>query len=222
MGIVDESSGDGDFTSVFASAANERRAFNERKQTEMLLRMLDEIDERKKQEIAPEPEARIEYLRIGPSGDIIRDEEDEQKLRRREKIMTVDELPKESEYEMLFGKPQPIEPQFKVETGRRLHDGKEYQNLSFPWLDNLRLDLGTMRFETLVVIFAVVFFIFTLLWRLIKRSMRKKMIQAERQQVLRQQIETQTEANIKMNIHIEQEIERRVNERLASMITINK
>lgn len=218
MGIVDESWSDGDFTSVFASAANERRAIEERRQTQMLLRMLDELEEKKAPRVPPE--GRVEYLRIGPSGDIIRDEEDERRAERRNKVMTVDELPKESEYEMLFGKPQPIEPQFKVETGRRLQDGKEYQNLTFPWLDNLRLDLGNMRFETFIVVAAAVFFILTLLWRFFKRSVQQRMIEKHRKNLFRQQIETQTEANIKMNLHIEQEVERRVNERLASMMIV--
>lgn len=219
MGIVDESWSDGDFTSVFASAANERRAIEERRQTQMLLRMLDELDEKKNPEVPSR--GRVEYLRVGPSGDIIRDEEDKKRAERRNKVMTVDQLPKESEYEMLFGKPQPIEPQFKVETGRRLQDGKEYQNIAFPWLDNLRLDLGNMRFETFIVIAAAVFFVATLLWRLFKRSMQRKMVDKHRKNVFRQQIETQTEANIKMNMHIEQEVDRRVNERLASMMIVN-
>ena len=215
MGIVDESWSDGDFTSVFASAANERRSIEEKRQTQMLLRMLDELEEKK----APQVPPRVEYLRIGPSGDIIRDEEDARKAERRDKVMTVDQLPKESEYEMLFGKPQPIEPQFKVETGRRLQDGKELQNITFPWLDNLRLDLGNMRFETFIVVAAAIFFVATLLWRLLKRNMHRRMVDRHQKNVFRQQIETQTEANIKMNVHIEQEVERRVNERIASLMT---
>lgn len=214
MGIIDETWADGDFASVFASVAQERRLMEEKRQTELLLRVLDELEERK----GAEKPGKVEYLRIGPTGDVIRDKEDEERALRRGKIMTVDQLPKESEYEMLFGKPEPVEPQVKLETGRRLSDGKEHQNLAFPLFDNLRLDLGNMRFETLVVILAAAFLMFTILWRMFKTSVRKRIQTRHEEYMFEKQLQAHTRANLLSDRHIEQEVERRVNERLADIV----
>lgn len=209
MGVFNETEGDNDFASIFPSVAEERRVAQEREQADLLLRLLDEMEEREKSERAERRGHRTEYLRVAANGDVVRDPVDEE---RRGRIMTVDQLPKESEYEMLFGKP-PEEPQLKVETGMRLRDGREFQSLK---LDDIKLFSlpASVKFETVFVIGAVIFFLLVLASKLLRiRSDRK------RRQMFQRAQEERHEAHLKMqNHHMEQEVERRVRERLSQIL----
>lgn len=203
MPIIDETASDGEFASLFESAAHEKRVCEDKRQAQFLLQLLNDMEDQED----PLEERRTEHLRIGPSGDIIRNEH--KSGRDRGKVMTVDDLPKESEYEMLFGKPEAVEPQLIVETGRRLVDGKEKQNILFPSLQDYRLDLGNMRFETIVLVSSVAVFAFALFWRAVRWFGRRRHHQ-----------EVYHHTNV--NDQIEMEVQRRVGECLVSLLNKDK
>lgn len=214
MGVFHETEGDNDFASIFPSVAEEKRVKQERDQADLLLKILDELDERERTKQRPSRAQQIEYLRVAPNGDVIRDPIDEEK---RAKIMTVDQLPKESEYELLFGKP-PEEPQLKIETGMRLRDGKPSQLLK---LDDLSLFTipGNLRLEHIMVFGAALFLILVLLSRFIRSRMARK----RQEDAYRRHQEAQ-HAQVQMqNQNMEAEIERRVRQRLGLILSqVNK
>ena len=134
-----ESFGENDFASIFPSVAEERREEEERRQTEMFLRLLDEIDHRKEEEEEEEPRRRkrkIEhFVAVNGDGDIVRTD-DPVTMKGgtvdRNKVHTLDDLPKESEWDMIFG-PQPEpEPPMQVSTGLRVRDGKKFYRAYVP------------------------------------------------------------------------------------------
>jgi hypothetical protein len=144
------------FASNFKSVADEKRAQAEKEQARALLRILEEM------EGISSKHSKTEYLRISETGDIIRDEEETQDTRK--KIMQIDDLPKESIEDMIFGR-EPDEPAaapiIKVENGRRLRDGKTVQHVNLD--DKMSFSLSSVRFETLVfwgTVLVVLFFIF--------------------------------------------------------------
>lgn len=165
-----ETQGDNDFASIFDSVADEARARAEREQAGLLLRLLDELESKQEEEERPR-QRRVEHLRIGEMGDVIRDERDEEKRR---KVMTVDQLPKESEYEMLFGKQEPVEPQLKVETGLRLRDGKPFQTLGLTDPNVALFSWTGIRFETVVLIVAGLMLVGLLLARISRAQQRRR------------------------------------------------
>lgn len=204
MGLLHETEGDNDFASIFQSVAEERRVKQEREQADLLLRILDELEERER--APPKPRGGVEYLRVAPNGDVIHDKVDEEK---RHRVMTVDQLPKESEYEMLFGKP-PEDPQLKVETGMRLRDGKPSQRVK---LDELLLfNLPSfLRFEHFMVLAASLFLVFVLLrryFRLRGERRYREAVLARRQEAYEAHLQLQHQS-------VEAEVERRVRERLG-------
>lgn len=201
--VFNETLGDNDFASIFSSYAEEKRIADEKAQADMLLRLLDEMDERGGRKASPEA-PHVEYLRVASNGDVIHDAPVDEAKRGR--VMTVDQLPKESEYEMLFGKPQEIEPQLKVETGMRLKDGKQFQNIKFEDISLFSMGPG-IKFETVMLILSVIFFIVVLFAKFNRIRQNRK--RHERRQDEMQQRQYQSNA-----VHIENEIERRVRERL--------
>lgn len=216
MGVFNETLGDNDFASIFSSVAEDRRIAEERRQADLLLKLLDEMeqrDERKRSVQGKEP--KIEYLRVAPNGDVIHDKKIDDDKRNR--VMTVDQLPKESEYEMLFGKPPEIEPQLKVETGMRLKDGKPFQNIKFEDISLFSLGPG-VRFETLMVICAALFFVFVLVLKYVRLRQARK----QRERHMESQQRMHNERMQQNNMNIEQEVERRVRERLSVILaTVN-
>ena len=202
MGLYHETEGDNDFASIFPSVAEERRVAAEREQADMLLRLLDDLEEREK----PRAAVPVEYLRVAANGDVIHDKIDEEK---RGRVMTVDQLPKESEYEMLFGK-QPEEPQLKVETGLRLRDGKPSQLVKLDDFPLFSLP-SNIRFESILVIGAVVFLILVLISRFVRIYGARK----RREQHFKMQNDAHEKHLDFQKQHMEQEIERRVRERLS-------
>lgn len=211
MGVFNETLGDNDFASIFSSVAEDRRIEEERRQADLLLKLLDEMEQRDDRQREGKQQPRVEYLRVAPNGDVIHDKIDHDK---RARVMTVDQLPKESEYEMLFGKPQELEPQLKVETGMRLKDGKPFQNIKFE--DISLFSMGpNFRFETLMVICAILFFVFVLglKWARMRHERKKRERYHEsRHRAHQERVEQH-------NMNLEQEIERRVRERLAVILT---
>jgi hypothetical protein len=222
MGIFNETMGDNDFASIFDSVAEERKLAQEKAHADTLLKILDEMDNSKIRKDTQAP--LVEYLRVDGNGDIV-DKDDKEKRR---KIMTVDELPKESEYEMLFGKPAETEPQVKVETGRRLHDGKTFQKITLPGFEEFNFDLTGIRFETLVLILSSCFFIFMVVLKLIKlfrgrnniNIIPKHQIPIYTQNMYTPEPQFKShEKTTKLNeFEMENEIERRVQQRLLARI----
>ncbi len=216
MGIFNETMGDNDFASIFESVREEKKIQAEMEQADTLLKILDEMENSKIRKDKKAPE--IEYLRVDGNGDIV-DKEDKEK---RKKIMTVDELPKESEYELLFGKQPEVEPQLKVETGRRLSDGKTFQKISIPGFEEFNFDLTGIRFETLLLIFSTLFFLFMILLKIVKFFKRN---QRQNQTIVytnTKPLEQLKSYNNKTEFEMEAEIERRVQQRLLARINAVK
>jgi hypothetical protein len=142
------------FASNFKSVADEKRAQAEKDQARALLRILEEMEG-----ISSKP-SKTEYLRISETGDIIRDEDETQDTRK--KVMQIDDLPKESIEEMIFGRePDEAASIIKVENGRRLRDGKTVQHVNLD--DKMSFSLSSVRFETLLfwgTVLVVLFFVF--------------------------------------------------------------
>lgn len=216
MGIFNETIGDNDFASIFESVKEEKKIQAEMEQADTLLKILDEMENSKIRKDKNSPA--VEYLRVDGNGDIV-DREDKEK---RKQIMTVDQLPKESEYELLFGKQQELEPQVKVETGRRLKDGKTFQKISIPGFEEFNFDLTGIRFETLLLIFSTLFFLFMILIKIVKFFKRN---QRQNQTIVytnTKPLEQLKSYNNKTEFEMETEIERRVQQRLLARINAVK
>lgn len=216
MGIFNETIGDNDFASIFESVKEEKKIKAEMEQADTLLKILDEMENSKIRKDKNSPA--VEYLRVNGNGDIV----DRENKEKRKHIMTVDELPKESEYELLFGKQEETEPQVKVETGRRLKDGKTFQKISIPGFEEFNFDLTGIRFETLLLIFSTLFFLFMILIKIVKFFKRN---QRQNQTIVytnTKPLEQLKSYNNKTEFEMETEIERRVQQRLLARINAVK
>mgnify|MGYP003973355221 CR=1 FL=1 len=216
MGIFNETIGDNDFASIFESVKEEKKIKQEMEQADTLLKILDEMENSKIRKDKNSPA--VEYLRVNGNGDIV----DRENKEKRKHIMTVDELPKESEYELLFGKQEDVEPQVKVETGRRLKDGKTFQKISIPGFEEFNFDLTGIRFETLLLIFSTLFFLFMILIKIVKFFKRN---QRQNQTIVytnTKPLEQLKSYNNKTEFEMETEIERRVQQRLLARINAVK
>jgi heme exporter protein D len=131
-----ESFGDNDFASIFPSVAEERREEEERRQTEMFLRLLDEMDHRREEEEPRVERQRVEhFVAVNGDGDIVRAEDPpllNGKKIDRKKVHTLDDLPPVNDWELIFG-PQPEpEPTMQVSSGLRVKDGKKFYRAYVP------------------------------------------------------------------------------------------
>ena len=157
--------------------------------------------------------SKTEYLRINETGDIIRDEEKDPK----KKVMQVDDLPKETFEEMMFGKEKEENPIVKVENGRRLKDGKAVQNVNFD--DQFSFLLSSVKFETLVfwgLVFLFLFFIFRKV-RSISEKVKQNRLLHQNKQDRKIHIERQ---EINAN-KLDELIEYKVNEKLSMILLKN-
>ena len=155
--LFEAPSDENSFVNNFQTAREESIYANEEKQAQLLLRLLEEMDLPKRNKHSKE------LLRIAENGDIIRDDNLEKLEKKR--VMGVDDLPKESLDEMLFGKQKEEEPVLKIQNGRRLKDGKQIQRVNF---DEFELTLGSIRFETVLLVGLFLLFAFFFLRRLFK------------------------------------------------------
>lgn len=183
------------FVNNFQTAREQEMYKNEEKQAKLLLRLLDEMEVSRGTAKHSENShsRRTEYLRIAENGDIIRDEEAPEK---KKTMMGIDDLPKETLDEMLFGKPKEEEPVVKVETGRRLKDGKITQRVN---IDDFEFSLSTIKFETLLFIGFLLFFGLMLLRRLFAR---KKEENDYRERAKRESIDLDRLIEMKVNERI--------------------
>lgn len=163
--------GFGDFGETFETERERRRRALEREHTEQLLRLIDELQRSSVAgdggdgAIKSSGADRVERLHISGNGDIVRDDDD---VAGKKHIMGVDDLPRESEFEMIFGKQPENDPGIRVFNGRRLFDGKAVQRVQLD--EKLDFFLSGVRFETLVFVLLVVGLVLLVRFRLWRRS----------------------------------------------------
>ena len=189
---------EGDFSRVFATAANEKREAEEREQLKLLISLLDE-------RVAPQPAVaawpspmwqqqqqwaqappwawqqhswgypppvmyapphppRVENLRVLPSGEIERDDAvDDIKKEGRKGIHTIDDLPRDSVFDMFSSDFFPVDEKDEeaipivMQSGRRLKDGKTYHTIDLPGL--FAFKWSGLSPETMMTIFSVLAFV---------------------------------------------------------------
>lgn len=147
------------FVNNFQTARDEANYINEQNQTKLLLRLLEEMDN---YDGTKGYGNRKELLRISEHGDIVRDEPHEPRKAQKQ-FMGIDDLPKETLDDMLFGKPQEEDPLFRVESGRRLKDGKSMQRVNIA--DDLEFSLP-FKIEGLLTFCLLALCLFLLVKRL--------------------------------------------------------
>lgn len=233
--VAFETVGDNDFRSIFGSVREEYEEIQERREAERMLRLLDELEQRKLDSMRqhgmaeyddrPRHSHRVEHLRISASGDIEDDDAaafapaalgpNAKKGLKREagKVHTLDDLPRESEFEMLFGpEPAPPEPPIKVETGLRLHDGKPVHRAVFPgWsmgpgLDDMQVFWSGMSFESIVFLAMVLFLFAFLLFKVYGIVSRR-----------RRQMRAREEHQKRIQMHINQQVQQQVQAHLQAL-----
>lgn len=206
-----EGPGESDFRSIFQSVREEYQERQERREAERLLKMLDELETRARQQQAQLQQqmqgggggapSRVERLRISARGDI---EDDDAPAARgskkasagaskakheRGKVHTLDDLPRESEFEMIFGPPPdpfPDPSSFRVETGMRLRDGKPVHRAVVPALEDMQVFWSGLSFEAIVFIAMIVFFTLFLVFRVARLLHARR--EARRRQIAQQQL----------------------------------
>jgi hypothetical protein len=157
-----DSFGNSDFSSIFASVAEEHREDRERRELERVLRLLDERVPPQPQQFhapqqwmpygpwwAPQPywapqqpvsqqpppmqPPRVENLRVLASGDIDRSDDEPLKQDGGARVKTLDDLPKDNLFDLFMPPPEPEEPvPLIVQSGRRLRDGKLRHTIGVP------------------------------------------------------------------------------------------
>lgn len=155
-----------DFHSLFPSLAHERQVEKEKEQARLLLRLLDQMQE---EEGAQEPMQRPlkEYLKIGPQGDIQREDEE-----RKKGVVTLDQLPPDPEFQM-YRPDKPADPLLRLQTGRRLSDGSTKRAFAF---GGLRLDIGSVPLELALLIIGL---LVLLVWQLTRSRRSDRRIERE-------------------------------------------
>lgn len=79
------------------------------------------------QPIQPKPVQNVEFYKvITEDGDILETDTASLKAIDRNKVHTIDDLPKENEWDAIFGPPSEEEPLINVQAGRRLKDGEKF------------------------------------------------------------------------------------------------
>lgn len=142
--------GENDFASIFQSVALENREAQERQQLQNMLEILDRLSEEEERAEQEEYERRnrrrrrvydrdgfpigamdqVEYYKVVDEDGFIRERNDPSSIvvKDRNKVYTLDDLPRESEWEQVFG-PAPEDdtpPLVKVNAGLRVHDGQKF------------------------------------------------------------------------------------------------
>lgn len=227
--VAFETVGDNDFRSIFQSMREEHDELLERREAERMLRILDELEHRKLESQTYMQDERqhgrrrgqVERLRISSRGDI---EDDDlatggkksggpaRKLgAERGKVHTLDDLPRESEFEMLFGSDPlpPPEPAIKVETGIRLHDGKPVHRAVFPgWttgpgLEDMQVFWSGMSFESivfLIMVLSLFLFLVFRVYRIISRRNQQRRAREQHQARINEQINHQVRLQVREQV----------------------
>lgn len=179
--------GSSEFSDIFNSVGNEKKQRDEAFELQRMASLLDRIaTEEEARRVSTLEEKKVprmprELLRVDPEGNI--DAEQRAKVNRK-KIHTIDDLPKDSVFESLFPEQEEVdEGNMKVESGRRLRDGKMFHHayITDPVKGKMSIIEWTgFSYETLVLIGAVVLFIGMLLVRLLISWILRKGSQAKR------------------------------------------
>jgi hypothetical protein len=170
--------GSSDFAENFSSLRQEKQARDEALELERIAALLERIaneEEAERARLAAERAERAErvrhqllpreLLRIDSNGDIA---DDHRRGVDRKKVHTLDDLPKESLYESLFPEQEP--DAVKVESGRRLRDGKIFHHAYYDDPVNGKsslLEWTGLSFDALVLLGAFALFVLMLLVRLL-------------------------------------------------------
>lgn len=176
--------GDNDFASIFQSVAREKEEADERKRIEEMIEILDQISQETEMELEEQEDRprkkrgrRVEHYKvINEDGDIQTiDEEFGKKPVNRKKVHTLDDLPRESEWEQIFG-PQPEEPPLvDIQVGRRLRDGEKFYTATMPGSTAFAEWKGISFGSLLLLLFfgLALIVIFTRVGRVIHHKQRK-------------------------------------------------
>lgn len=168
--------GENDFASIFQSVALENKEATERRQLENMIEILDRMSE--EEEARSEREAHERHRRqrrmvydrdgfpVGPMDNVefykvidedgfIRERDDNNNglvVHNRSKVYTLDDLPRESEWEQVFGAaPEDnTPPMVNVKAGLRLRDGEKSYVADFMG-DAATAEWKGARFNTLIV-----------------------------------------------------------------------
>lgn len=142
------------FASIFPSVARQKEDEEERQQIKKMLDLLDELESQESTQSQPYPlppyyypmmhpmmypmapqmvpqghgRPRVEFYKvITEDGDIVDTEDGKHRVPvNRNKVHTLDDIPKENEWEAIFGTPREEPPVVDVKAGRRVKDGEKF------------------------------------------------------------------------------------------------
>lgn len=187
-----ETSGENDFRSLFPTYAEKAKEDEERKQAEMFLRILDDLESRSEERTSGKENLKVSITDPEKAKEESKKEEMKEKQQKRAlhgKVHTLDDLPPdELDFISLFGMPPaPEPPEVSIEAGRRLSDGKIKYNAKLPSF-SLSESLGigsffdfpgsTIDLETVILGFFVILIIGILIGKWTSRSRHRKEIGA--------------------------------------------
>lgn len=187
-----ETSGENDFRSLFPTYAEKAKEDEERKQTEMFLRILDDLESRSEDRTSGKENLKVSITdpeRAKEESKLEEVKEKQQKKALHGKVHTLDDLPPdEMDFISLFGiPPAPEPPEVSIEAGRRLSDGKIKYNAKIPSF-SLSESLGIGSFfgfpgssidlETVILGFFIILIIGILIGKWTSSSRHKKEIGA--------------------------------------------
>lgn len=162
----------GDFASVWSSVAQQKREDEERKQTELFLRILDELEQ--KTQVKGQAKGQVkglqppkEYLRVSITDDGLPEKNALASRKERQarddkvkRVHTIKDLPQD---DFFFGTPlieeEEEEPALSIEPGRRLKDGQVsyHARLSSALREFLLDESGSVKLDIVLLVFMFVF-----------------------------------------------------------------
>lgn len=150
-----------DFTALFQSAKAVKDNELKESETDRFLKILEEIE--KKYQVSeqsanlPCNKERIEhYIVVDPRGNIINEISAEERRNLVKKTHTMADLPKETEFEMIFGKQPEPKDMFEVKTDLRLKDGKEFHRLQLQDVPGTLFQWHGIRFEVIMMLASII------------------------------------------------------------------
>ncbi len=210
-----EGYGDNDFASIFPSVAEEKREREERQQTEMLLRVLDEL-ELSSDSIGNHNHRSpmVENMKVSIIDDgnkesttnpseALRKSAKAKEQKRHNKVHTLDDLPPMSEFELLFGaqpEPDEIDPPVVVTSGRRLKDGKIIHSARFAGFEDFGFYWSGISFENICFIGLFLLFFLFIIFRVFVSRSRSRRTSTFQEDMIRKNIRSQIEAEVRMQM----------------------
>lgn len=195
--------GSSEFSDIFNSVSNEKKQRDEAIELQRMAGLLDRIateeETRRDSKLTEEkkmPRMPRELLKVDPEGNIDNKHRSAPRVDRK-KVHTIDDLPKESLYDSLFSGHEDLDDAMKVESGRRLHDGKLFHHayVNDPVKGKLSIIEWTgFSYEMLVIIGAIVLFTGMLLVRslvswILRRGLQRKRSREEQEHEFERAVE---------------------------------